>query len=297
MPETPPIADAARLAAQAPAGGVLEPRDDSIERAYLDLRNDPPAVARGKLATVAAAFAPRLHLQAGLKLLIAAGELNPEEAARVLAEKLHATGGEGSPAIAVVRGEDVLGRLEELIQADCVYQPSGRSLVEERRPVASAWAPPPSSVLEEAFEQNARVVIGRCGEFDKPPADSETLEVQARLVEGYRLSFHLPSADVGAEALALVEGRLNDMVEAKLQESTHVARIVAASSQRGPLVEAAGRLELAMPAGTLARPLASLIVRLDVHERTLAPASLFDFAIDQRPANEWLGDTPDETDR
>ncbi|QDT67538.1 hypothetical protein MalM25_04380 [Planctomycetes bacterium MalM25] len=297
MSQAPQIEDAARLAAQAPPGGVLEPTDDSVERAYLDLRDDRPDVARSKLATVAAVFAPRLHLQAGLKLLIASGELSPDEAASHFAPALLAAGDRAASKIAVVRGEDVLGRLEELIQSGCVYRQSGRSLVEERRPVVSAWAAAPSEALEEAFERGASVVVSHCAEYASNPLERESIDVQVRLVEGYRLSFHLPSPEVGAAALERLSGSLSDRVTVALQESTHVARIVASAAQRDPLTEAAARLELALPTGSIARPFRQLITRSDALDRVEAPASLFDYTTDLRPADEWVGDNPEPTDR
>lgn len=297
MPPAPEIADAARLAAQAPAGGVLEPTDDTIERACLDLRDDRPEVARSKLAAVAAAFAPRLHLQAGLKLLIATGELSPDEAARRVATALLAVGEGTASRIAVVRGEDVLGRLEELIQSDCVYRQSSLSLVQERRPVAVAWVAPPQELIERAFDQGAGVVISHGGEFASRASDRANSEVHVRLVEGYRLSFHLPSRDLAAAALEAIPESLSDRVEIALQESTAAARLVATSRSLQPLAEAATRLELAVPAGSIARPLARLIARVEAHDTVEAPASLFEFATDIRPADEWGGDTPEPTDR
>ncbi|TWT99228.1 hypothetical protein Pla108_01630 [Botrimarina colliarenosi] len=285
-----PVADAATLAAAAPPGGVLDPTDDLISSAYLDLRTDRPAVARSKLATVARAFGPRLRIQGGLRLLIATGDLAPAEAASRFARAAFPEDAAGGPMIAAIRGENVLDQLEAFIAAGCQLEEGAgkKSLTEENRPIVAALAPATWAAIQSAFAAGATVVVSRFAppetlQSDRPEA-SDVVAVTLSLVEQYELS------------ASLRERRKVDGLPISLRKSVTVREgrgadagyLMASATQYDHLVEIAERVELATGPGAFEVPLKSLIQPKITKGQVVAPAALFEFGHDAQPAIDWV---------
>ena len=295
-PMTMPIADAAMLAAGAPDGGVLDPTDESVEAAYLDLREDRPSVALSKLKLVGAAFGPSLYVQERLRLIIACGETAPATAAAALL---------GSPSesgllIATVRGEDLLGRLEELMQAGCdLGKPPLRD--ESRSPIA-AWAPAGASVVTEALAAGARVVVSRfvtpedaalattSESLGEPSTAPPTRTVSLRFVKGYTVNVWMPCKWSQAFELRDFAQSLVPTQDGGIEVTDRNALMFSTSSRKlESLQEIARRLELATPTGSLDEPIFSRIRAIVEERHTAIPSELLEFGYDLRSASEWLG--------
>ena len=137
-------------------------RDLSLETdvALLDLRKDPPAVAIRTLKTISERLGSSFYVNSGMQLLLSAGRLRVEEAARIVASGLD-TSELGALRIATVHGEDMTSRIEELTRLghDLRDQATGQRLVDEPTAPDSVWTPAPTSPLVEALESGAQVVI------------------------------------------------------------------------------------------------------------------------------------------
>ncbi len=297
---TTPLADAALLAAGASAGGVLDPTDESVDAAYLDLREDSQDVALYKIRQVGVAFGPRLYLQERLRLVIACGELPPHLPAAALAEKFSVHPEGGGPMIATVHGENLWDRLEELMVAGCEFRnaSSGLPLHEDEWP-HTAWAPAGPAVVAKAFVAGARVVIARfvtpdavsaalsAAEMGLPVAEQPTGDVLLKFSTGVELRVVLP-LEVNADWF---ENRLPEDVRARctLEQTTDARLLTIVSAEDDwSLFEIARRITLAAPAGTLRHPLYDQVVWKFEESRFAIPAELLEFGYDLRPAAEWL---------
>ncbi|MEO0531640.1 MAG: hypothetical protein AAF266_13855 [Planctomycetota bacterium] len=288
--------DAAQLAAKAPPSGVLPPTKESTEAAFLDLRADRVAVASSKARAVAAAFGPSLYLQASLRLVIASGELSPSTVAGwFAAASPQSDGGQ----IAVVRGEDVIDRLEEITLAGC-------DLGDMNPPPVAAWAPVTASVLSEAVSTGATVVISR---FASPERISDAINAESvgelatqptsiRLnlayVDSYACVLEAATREILASALEAVPEVVSAQCESRLHlieskdSSLLSARLEVASNDFGALREFVQRVELALPAGTLRVPAAeSISARYRQRTTDGVPFELLEYGVDVRPTKEW----------
>lgn len=157
------IASAAGLVLSGEDGSPLAVQDDRVHAAFLDLRGEAVSVARAKLSAVAAALGPRLILQSDLRLLIAAGDLSVQEAARLVANSLTKIDAGDAPLVAI-KGENLIGRLEELMQAGCELRQEvdsgegGRLADETRSPISARTACGHDSILA-ALRTGARVLL------------------------------------------------------------------------------------------------------------------------------------------
>ena len=297
---TAPLADAALLAAGAPEGGVLDPTDESVEAAYLDLREDSQDVALYKTRLVGVALGPRLYLQERLRLVIACGELPLHLPAAALAEKFPAPPEGGGPMIATVHGEDLFNRLEELMVAGCEFrsESSGLPLREDEWP-HTAWAPAGPAVVAKALVAGARVVIARfvtpetvsaalaAADEGLPVAEQPTGDVLLKFSNGVELKVVLP-LEMNADWF---ENRLPEGIRARCTlEQTNDARLLTIVSAKDDwsLFEIARHITLAAPAGTLRHPLYEQVVWKFEESRFAVPAKLLEFGYDLRPASEWL---------
>jgi hypothetical protein len=105
-------------------------------------------------------LAPALYLQSQLKIVTNAGGVNPTACA-ARAGAILSENGSGDLPVAVVTGDDLLERLEELIAAGCPLTnlDSGLPYSELRRPVVSANAYLGAAPIAEALGEAARLVI------------------------------------------------------------------------------------------------------------------------------------------
>lgn len=299
---TTPLADAAMLAAGAPEGGVLDPTDESVEAAYLDLREDSQDVALYKIRQVGVALGPRLYLQERLRLVIACGELPVHLPAAALADKFPVPPEGGGPMIAVVHGEDLYTRLEELMVSGCEFRSasSGLPLREDERWPHTAWAPAGPAVVAKALVAGARVVIARfvtpesvsaalaAADNGLPVVEQPTGDVLLKFSNGVELKVVLP-LEMNADWF---ENRVPEDVRARcsLEQTTDARLLTIVSAQDDwSLFDIARRITLAAPAGTLRHPLYDQAVWKFEESRFAVPAELLEFGYDLRPASEWLG--------
>lgn len=292
------LADAALLAAQAPPGGVLDPKDESAPAAYLDLRDDRSGVALSKLAAVGAAFGPSLYVQERLRLVVASGELPPQAAAAALARELPDPPSGAGPMIAVVRGEDLLGRLEELMLAGCAL--GDPPLRDEPRSPRAAWAPAGAQAIAAALAAGARVVVSRfatpedaaqaiaADESGEPIDEPPNCPVRLEFAEGYRLLATFPNEVEIARLQASLSPEVIAACECSFERNHEGVRLNITSQEVERVREAARRMELAAPVGTVRRPLVESIETLIEQRVCTAPSRLVEFGHDLRPAGEWV---------
>lgn len=285
---TKPIADAAMLAAWAPGDGVLDPKDETDDRVYLDLRTDRPAVARSRLASVARAFGPRLQIQEGLRLVIATGDLVPAEAAAIFSRTAFADQGVG-PAMAVLRGEDVLDQLETLVAASQGgINGEARWVLKETRPIASAFAAASPISVREAFAAGANVVFSRLAPAEvlkeEVVTESENVWVTLTLVENYELVATLREP----RTLDYFPNDLRRWVTLREGQHNDAGCLIATSSRYDHLVWMAQRVELALGAGAFDLPLVEQIQPRTTKAWFAASATSLEVGYDLRPASEWV---------
>lgn len=285
---TKPIADAAMLAAWALAEGVLDPKDETDDRVYLDLRTDRPTVARSRLASVARSFGPRLQIQEGLRLVIATGDLVPAEAAAIFSRTAFADQGVG-PAMAVLRGEDVLDQLETLVAASQGgVDGEARWVLKETRPIASAFAAASPISVREAFAAGANVVFSRLAPAEvlkeEVVTESENVWVTLTLVENYELVATLREP----RTLDYFPNDLRRWVTIRPGQQNDASCLFAMSNRYDHLVWMARRVELALGAGAFDLPLVEQIQPRTTKAWFAASATSLEVGYDLRPASEWL---------
>lgn len=291
-PLTIKLIDAAQLAATAPPGGVLPPADETAELTYLDLRADCPSVAASKARAVATAFGPSLYLRASLRLVVACGELRPSTVAGWFAPS-NQPANEGQ--IAVVHGEDLIERLEELMLAGC-------ELGAMEPPPVAAWAPASVPCLHDAVATGASVIVSR---FAAPAHVAEAVDVEASArtpvipettpidlvyVDHYECVVEGPSLAGLEAALGRIPEALKATCTTTMAEHGESIRLSATAKSYTELSEFAKRLELLSPAGMLQRPTVESITPRYRREETEIPTRLVEHAVEARSANEWGSD-------
>jgi len=279
-----PLRDAARLAAEAPEGGVLAPRDAPDGPAWLDLRGLPPELALARARRVGEAFGPSLLLGGSTGLFIAAGAIPPAAVAAALAAGTGASPGD-TLRLAAVRGDDVLPRLEEFSLAGYDLLRSVPASLSGQAPVA-AYADAPDAVIREAAESGAAVVVARgldpraagmaqSGEpLHEPPETLIAIEFET----GYRVTLAVDSADCLADARSL------RLAGCSIATDAAVLRVEAA--RRSDLVEACRRFDLIVTG--VAGPIEQRIVPTVVEHAVSLPSDLIEFGYQTRALAEWI---------
>lgn len=270
-----PRQDAARLAALAPEAHALRPAAAPSGPLSLDLRGLPPGLAMSRVERVGAWLGPSLTLADAARLEVTTGVIPPAAVAAALASSCEAIR-HGGLRIAVVRGEDVLPRLEELGLAGVESSHLGRL------PVA-AYATAPRSVLLEAHESGAAAIVGRSLTADRSDsATTVTVLFEAGFKAGVAVRFDGPAAELigrleslPLDGCRLVAAEAVGMVACRVEADRHT-----------DLVRACRRLDLVTP--DAAGPIENLIVGRFEERRVTAPAGLLEFGVEVRPAAEWL---------
>ncbi|HEY5313143.1 MAG TPA: acyclic terpene utilization AtuA family protein, partial [Pirellulales bacterium] len=121
---------------------------------------DPRLGYAGDFLEVLASLTPALARQPRLKIVTNAGGVNPASCVRRAAEILAAAGLAGQ-RVALVTGDDLLMRLDELQAAGCklAHLDSGVPLADLPMPVVSANAYLGAQPIAEALGQEARIVV------------------------------------------------------------------------------------------------------------------------------------------
>lgn len=281
------IPDAAKLAAQAPAGGILPPKDDRLGLVRLDLWADRTAVAKSKLIAIGKAFGPRLQIQDNFQLIIHSGELAPAEAAKIVTEAAFCR--EPGPLISVLRGEDVLDQLEGLIAAGCQLEDhSGkRSIASEPRSIARAWAAAPRALHESMLDGDSRVIITRNADEQTlgggPEKVPDRTLVSVQLIDCYELC----AAARHGGMLKDLPPDLTEAITFSNHSETGVVHVTGRALRYDQLADIAGRLELAAGTGAFDRPLVEQIAPRFIGSWIQAPRDLIEFGVETRPTLDW----------
>jgi hypothetical protein len=121
---------------------------------------DASAGYAGDFLEVLASLTPALVRQPQLKIVTNAGGVNPAACVRRAAEVL-AAAGLANERVALVTGDDLLGRLDELQAAGCklAHLDTGVPLADLPEPVVSANAYLGAQPIAEALGQGARIVV------------------------------------------------------------------------------------------------------------------------------------------
>ncbi|TWT88238.1 hypothetical protein Mal64_17170 [Pseudobythopirellula maris] len=174
------VANAVSLAFQANADARIAA--GRVDYAVADLwRNgrqvsDAPRLCAG-LAEMTRRLAARLFLQGDLRLMVSAGPGSERRAARAIAEALATAcpaDGAALPCVAVVRGSNLIGRVDELFG---VGAPGANTELADRLlrgpgPPEAAWAPLPPEPIAQGLHTSAQVVVVGA-------ADAATLAIAA----------------------------------------------------------------------------------------------------------------------
>jgi hypothetical protein len=291
---TTPIADAALLAAGADPPGAISPRELELGPAWLDLRGDQLLVASNRARLVGSSLAACLSLQSDSQLFVTAKPERPESIAKRIASSFSAS--VSGALIAVLRGEDVSSRLEELMAAGVELrdkQPPYKSLLVETRALVSAVVAAPPSVLREAIEAGAKVVVSST-------ADRGTIEAAiggATEAGGPRqvtLQFHNRYEVTAAlhdprqidDLKSLIGEHLPKGVSCELRDSQGVKLLDLSASEPKAFTLACNRCDLLLDG--LPTRLTSMSRRVYDEWTIDVPAEYFEFGYDLRTAEEWL---------
>lgn len=120
----------------------------------------PEAGYAADFLDVLRSLAPALYLQPQLKIVTNAGGMNPRACAAA-AGKLLAENGSADLPLGVALGDDLLGRIEELMANGCRLEnlDTGQPLAELQRPIVSANAYLGARPIADALAAGARIVI------------------------------------------------------------------------------------------------------------------------------------------
>lgn len=291
------ITDAAQLAAQAPAGGVLSPRDAEIGVAWLDLRGSGISVSISRIATVTRTLGPCLSLLDSANLVISSSEVPLRSVAKVAAYTLRSVG-LGDLSIATIRGESLVRRLEEFLVAGCEFRDSdspGETLRDRLGEASEAFAIPPSSMLTDAFGAGASIVVAggadrtTLAELADPPSSTrEVGEVELWLHTGYRLTTVLIEDHRKVKELLVSVPAVKECHVETVALGDRTA-ITLTAKTKDPIKDACCRLDLVVEG--LAQPLEESIRSIYEKRRTCVPADLLEFDYDLRQANAWMDES------
>ncbi len=292
---TQPIADAAMLAAGAGRRTAISPKELELGPAWLDLRGVRPGAALGRASSVVVALGTCLSLQSDSQLFITA---EAEQVTPVAQCASLPFVGLGSPntLIAVLRGEDVSARLEELMAAGVEIrdnEPPHKSLLVETRTLVSAVVPAPPSVLREAVEAGAKVLVSHS-------SDRRTIEAAvtgAPDSEGpskLTLRFHNRCEVTAAfqdrrpidELKSLIDQYLPKGVLCEMRDAQGVKLLDLSAAEPKAFALACNRCDLLLDG--LPTRLASMSRRVYDEWTVDVPPEHFEFGYDLRSAAEWL---------
>jgi hypothetical protein len=121
---------------------------------------DPRAGYATDFLDVIDSLLPALRTQPQLHLIANSGGMNPTGCAAATGRAL-AAADLGDLTIGIVRGDDILARLDEWRQAGCSFRnlDTGADLAELQAPIVSANAYLGAAPIVDALSQNARIVI------------------------------------------------------------------------------------------------------------------------------------------
>lgn len=297
----PSVTDAARLAARY-VGAAAPPREVEVGLAWLDLRDAPEKVAAARASDVAAALGPCLALQPESRLIVTTGATPPAVIARTLAASLHAID-LPETLVATLRGEGVLDRLEEFALAGCDFSDAegvARKLAEERRLPSSALAAVPTGVLLEGLESGAPILLTRtAGREAIEAAAKEAPDDEPKVCVTVRFPVRQEAvvAIVGSQSTTQVHDELTPLLPSGVRlsiDGTADAEVLRLTADNPAAMHQACRLvTLSLPG--LPTPLADLVTTTAESWTIEVPRELLDFAIDTRPATEWLETTNPNT--
>lgn len=292
---TTPIADAAMLAAGAGLRATISPKDLELGPAWLDLRGVRHGVALGRASSVVVALGTCLSLQSDSQLFVTA---EPEEVMPIAQCASLPFVGLGLPntLIAVIRGEDVSSRLEELMAAGVDIrdnQPPHKSLLVESRTLVSAIVSAPPSVLRDAIEAGARVVISRSAErgtiedavAGMPDAEAP-LKLTLRFHNRHEVTAAFDDSRPIEELKSLIDERLPKGVFCEMRDAQGVKLLDLSASKSKAFALACKRCDLLLDG--LPTRLESISRRVYDEWTVDVPAEHFEFGFDLRPASEWL---------
>ena len=279
-----------------------DPTDDTPTLVWLDLVECRKAVAISSLQTVVRLIAPQLFLHDQTKLVVATGELDLDQAALIAAEAIEHSARTGIQ-LAVVRGEDITPRLEELAirGADLRDEQSGLGLIDESKAPHLVLAPANAATLKDALQESS-IVISRAATRDaveqaigkSDDGDGSIQSVRAWMPSGFGLqaNFVMREGRKPEEATAAIK-RMSLSSHIELRTSAHDDSLMLhmACDELASLVEAARRAELAISAlgVRLPMPLKSWIEPRYTLRQSRIPAELLEYRFDRRSASDWLG--------
>jgi hypothetical protein len=291
---TKPIADAALLAAGAFPDGAISPKDLELGPAWLDLRGVELRVAVNRVRLVGSQLSACLSLQSDSQLFVT---VEPESAeAFALEIPMSFIASEPSTPIAVIRGEDVSARLEELMAAGVDIrdsQPPHKSLLVESRTLVSAVVSAPPSVLRDAVEAGAKVVVSRSTDrrtIEDALAGTPDAEGPRKLTLRFHNRYEVTAAVDDPrpidELKSLIDDHLPKEVLSELRDDRG-AKLLSLSATDTKAFKVASLL-----CDLLLEGLPASLDRMSrcVYDEWIVsvPAEHFEFGYDLRPASEWL---------
>lgn len=281
---TPPLADAALLAAGANPYGAISPKELELGPAWLDLHGAVNTVALSRARWVTQALGPCLGLQEGALLFVTADPYSIGAVVISIAAQLKSDGA-ADLLIGVLKGEDVLHRLED-------FFPASPELRAERREPVRATAVAPPAALRGAIEAGAKIVIGQsvgAGAIEAAvgtgPTANELGEVRLQFVRGYEAIVYFEDNRPIEFLGELLASKLPEGSAANLSEAAEGKILHLVAQDRSAFRIACRRSNLLLDG------LPTRIGDLSRHvyeEWTIeAPADQLMFGYDLLPAGEW----------
>lgn len=135
------------------------PLDEKANCLLLDLRGTESEHAESALRTITTTLSPQLYLQADKTWIVSTGPISPSDAAKIIAEQF-VTLGYKNVRLAVVQGEALTDRLEELAQARAdLTDDTGTSLLDYKESPLSVLTNAPAAPIAEAMSDGAQIVL------------------------------------------------------------------------------------------------------------------------------------------
>jgi hypothetical protein len=292
---TMPLADAALLAAGAGYRAAISPKKLELGPAWLDLRGAESLVAFNRLGLVSSSLSACLSLQSDSQLFVTVEPEIADVLSLVIAEAFIAHS--RSTCIALIRGEDVSSRLEELMAAGVDIRdnhPPHKSLLVETRTLVSAVVSAPPSVLRDAAEAGAKVVVSRSADRGTTEAAvAGTLEEQGqrKLTLRFHNRYEVTAAFNDPRPIDELKSRIDEhlpkgvLCEMRDAHGVKLLDLTAIKSKAFKL--ACNRCDLLLEG--LPTQLDRISRRICDEWTVDVPAEHFEFGYDLRSALEWLG--------
>lgn len=289
------IHDAALLAAAVGPGEALSPREHDPGVCWLDLRGCRPATALPKVGSVVDALHACLELQQEAALFVTVDAGSPDAFAAQASSSLRANEAANRP-VAVLRGEDVLSRLEEFFVAGHplpnLSDPSRGVRDLPGAPIA-ALAEPPPAVLREAIDQGAGVIVTRTATH---ALIERALTGPAEYDDEAPIAFRFPAGETlkavvdDPRPTESLRGLLADHLPASVTwtiDAVNESRVLTIESDSADAMKRAQRV-----ATLLLRhprtPLRDAVVTRYDEVRSTVPRDAIEFGWDFRSPSEWL---------